>query len=78
MPYLQPITLPVRGCARCGNDHGIRFEPLETPVFHSGYLWEYQGQCHIRDQPVLMRFATTNPDITIRYDRFSGISASEI
>lgn len=59
MPLLAPVRENnVIGCARCGEDHALRFtefaRPLETP---GGVVFTHWAACPSTGDPILMRFA---------------------
>lgn len=55
----EGISLAIRNCARCGEDHPtLIFSPFTRPVRHAdleGVLWTYWTACPTNDEPILLR-----------------------
>lgn len=50
------------GCARCGEDHPIRFKPFREPMVVGDFVLTHWGLCQKTGEPVLMRFVEPEPE----------------
>lgn len=55
---IKTISLPVRSCARCGEDHdSVEYREFQRPVIDpDGTTWGWWGTCPTSGDPILMKF----------------------
>lgn len=51
----------ILGCARCGNEHLVRFKPFRVPMAAGEITFTHWGMCPTTREPILMRFAPDQP-----------------
>ncbi|HSE43692.1 MAG TPA: hypothetical protein VLA89_00025 [Gemmatimonadales bacterium] len=59
----QEVAAPtVMGCARCGQDHQVRFKPFKRPMVVGESELTHWGMCPVTREPILMRFVENEED----------------